>query len=101
MKYLIAILFTFLVSPGWANDSSALQEQQQRLRQLLDKIDKSNQERTQHNARLQRLEHQQACNWSLIQDYKACEQRHSALPSAYLPCTQQAKDKAAVCLAKE
>jgi hypothetical protein len=101
MKYFTTILLTLLAGSGWASDrnTDALPEQQQ-LQQLLDEIDKNRQERAQHRAMLQRLEQQQVCNWSLIQEYEACKQHHSTSPPDHLLCTRQAKDTAAACLAE-
>lgn len=100
---LTAFLLIFLLSPihsAWSEDSDVeeLKAQQQKLRELLDRIGETQDLRGKQRDTLRKLEKQMSCNWELINDYDSCEEKHRQDLEAHIKCKQKAKAKATECL---
>ena len=99
---LSTFLLIFLASISLAADeiSDELEEQKQKLQQILDEIGNVREQRTEQRALLEKLNQKMQCNWSLIQDYDACDKKYKEQKQEQLDCTQKAKEKAAKCLSE-
>lgn len=107
MKYrtlIIHFIICFLsVSSSLAAESNidSLKTQQKQLQSILNDIEKTSQERTQHSQQIKRLKHQLECNWSLIRSYEICGQNHENSPADHLDCLSTAKRAATTCLSSD
>jgi hypothetical protein len=105
MKYLLTLTLFFTVTTTLAGEMDDLkqltQQQQQRLQQLLADVKKSEQQRDQQKAEIERMQQQMECNWTLIQSYEVCEQLYPRASQELLDCTTKAKANAVKCLAPQ
>ncbi|WP_455218301.1 hypothetical protein [Kaarinaea lacus] len=92
------LLFTCNTALSASTETEELRVQQQKLKELLDRIGEAQDKRGKQYATLKKLERQMACNWGLIQDYDDCEKQHANNIEAHLNCKQAAKKKAIDCL---
>jgi len=105
MKYLLTLTLFFTVTTTLAGEMDDLkqlkqqQQQQQHLQQLLADVKKSEQQRDQQKAEIERMQQQMECNWTLIQSYETCEQLYQRASQELLDCTTKAKANAVKCLA--
>lgn len=99
MKYLLTLTLLITVTNSMAGEMDELKQQQQRLQQLLDDVKKTEQQRDQQKAVLDRLQQQMDCNWTLIQSYEVCEQLYQQQPEELLECIRKAKANAIKCMA--
>ena len=97
-------IFVFISLGSFAvadeSDSSDVVEQQQKLQQLLGKIGEAQEKRAEQRAILEILNKKMECNWSLIQDYGACDKKYEENKLEHLNCATKAKEKARDCLDK-
>lgn len=94
-----ALLITIPVSTALA-ENEELKEQQQKLRQILEEIGDSREQRAEQRAQLEKLNKKMQCNWALIQGYDACDKKYKEQKQEQINCTQQAKEKATECLSE-
>ena len=102
-QYLLTLLAVISLTPislAWSAsaETEELKAQQQKLRELLDRIGEAQDQRGKQRATIKKLEKQMSCNWGLIQDYDNCEKKYADNLEAHVDCKRDAKEKAIECL---
>ena len=99
---LVMMVLTITLFPLTARaDDKELQdikEQQLKLKQLVDQISKLQDERKEQKAKLEKLNTQMQCNWTLLKAYDACEKDNRDNLQGQIGCKLKAKDEAKNCL---
>lgn len=97
---LMVLVFLNPVGLAWSDstDTEDLRTQQQKLKELLDRIGEAQEQRGQQREMLKKLEKRMSCNWKLIQDYDDCEKKFRDNLEAHVNCKHEAKKKAAECI---
>lgn len=100
LKIFVLLSFACFGQMALAEDqqSQEIREQQKDLRELLDRIGETQDQRKDQRATLKKLEKQMSCNWALIQDYENCEKQFKDNLEAHVKCKHEAKEKASQCL---
>ena len=80
------------------NPQPDLQEQQRRLKALLNEIEASEKEQSQQSEQLKQLEQQLGCKWALIQSYETCNEKYPTNLQLRLDCTTKAREEEQRCL---
>jgi hypothetical protein len=75
-----------------------IKEEQLKLKQLVDQIGKLQDERKEQKARLEKLNTQMQCNWTLLKAYDACEKENKDNLQGQVDCKLKAKQEAKQCL---
>jgi len=98
--FLLALVFLNPVTIAWSDDTDTetLRTQQQKLRQLLDRIGETQEQNEQQKDTIKKLEKKMSCNWELLQAYEACEKNIKDNLEAQINCKQEARKKATKCL---
>lgn len=101
--FVISLGFIFLITPlsftmAEEVESTELKQQQQELQQLLKKIEEAREQRSEQKELLEKLNKKMECNWSLIQDYDACDKKYKDNPQEQLECAKKSKERARECL---
>jgi len=102
----IFLLIAATATTAWANDaennaqSNELNEQQQKLKQILSEIADTREQRTEQKILLEKLNKKMECNWALIKDYDACDKKYKDQKTEQLSCVQKAKSLASECLSE-
>jgi septal ring factor EnvC (AmiA/AmiB activator) len=96
-------LIVFLLCPfglAWSDTTGTedLKAQQQKLKELLDRIEEAQDQRSQQRDMLRKLEKKMSCNMELIQDYDDCEKKYKDNLEEHVNCKHEAKKKAAECI---
>jgi cell division protein FtsB len=99
---LVMMVLTITLFPLTARaDDKELQdikEQQLKLKQLVDQISKLQDERKEQKAKLEKLNTQMQCNWTLLKAYDACEKDNRDNLQVQIDCKLKAKNEAKNCL---
>lgn len=100
LKYILLAIFLNPVGFAWSTstDTEELRSQQQKLKELLDRIGEAQDQRKEQRTMLRKLEKQMSCNWELIQDYDVCEKNHKDHLEEHINCKREAKKKAVDCI---
>jgi len=104
MKYPAIGLALFIAVPALyaetAPDTPAVDELKARHQSIQRELEQSAKERQQQRRRLEQLQQQLDCHWTLIQDYQNCDERHQGNAQAHASCTRQARQRAEACAAE-
>jgi len=94
---LVGVVFSSLVYPltTRADDKELkeIKEEQVKLKQLVDQISKLQDERKEQKARLEKLNTQMQCNWTLLKAYDACEKDNKDNLQGQVDCKLKAKQE--------
>jgi hypothetical protein len=97
----LTTLSSILLLSGAAEEITATppeQGLQPLLQALQQQVEKTSQQRLQHQQKIEQLSQQLQCNWQLIQSYQHCEQNRSSSSSRNQGCLSRAKRRLQGCL---
>ena len=96
------LLLTVAAPISLASDekTNELKEQQQKLQQILNEIGDVREQRAEQRVMLENLNKKMQCNWDLIQNYDACDNKYKEQKQEQINCARQAKEKVTECLSE-
>ena len=98
--FFLVIILLNPISIAWSDDanSETLNDQRLKLKELLDRIEETQDQRNQQKATLKKLERKMSCNMELLKDYETCEKNFKDNLEEQVTCKHEAKKKASECL---